>query len=450
MSIERVRAGAYVDLHAKAVARVIASSGRVLIPYQAEWGAPNTAVDMADTQERTTETGLLVPVLELAAENGATVIGYRVTNGSELPAKLAVADVGTFEARYPGLRGNDFSVSIRTSLIDSSKKEILVRDSKSIYPDETYLIADRSEAVTKLQQSKMIRFKNTGTKFFTDAGYAALTGGVTGTADITAGQWTQIFNAVFGLDFDVMYLPSTLPAVQAACKQWLLDRRNKGRKLAHLVIAGDKLTDDDIETHNMRSRTMNARYVINNSIAGTHTNGTYYDSVVWAAWVAGLVAGTPANKSFTGVKVPMTASVKDWSQSEVLKGLAEGTLMATRDGYDYIIEQAINTLSMLGAGEREDFGKIRVSMTMDQILNDIYSSVKKFRATLDNHKDGRGIFIGAVKEYLAIRAAQKAIGADYSFDEDSSKTSAFDYAYFLLKAQPLDSIEAFYIDWEVA
>lgn len=450
MSIERVRAGAYVDLHAKAVARVTASSGRVLIPYQGEWGAPNTAVDMADTQERTAETGLLVPVLELAAENGATVIGYRVTNGSELPAKLAVADVGTFEARYPGLRGNDFSVSVRTSLIDSSKKEILVRDGKSIYPDETYLVADRAEAVTKLSQSKMIRFKNTGTKFFTDAGYAALTGGVTGTADIATGQWTQIFNAIFGLDFDVLYLPSTVSAVQAACKQWLLDRRNKGRKLAHLVIAGDKLTDDDIETHNTRSRTMNARYVINNSIAGTHANGTYYDSVVWAAWVAGLVAGTPANKSFSGVKVPMTASAKDWSQSEVLKGLAEGTLMATRDGYDYIIEQAINTLSTLGAGEREDFGKIRVSMTMDQILNDIYSSVKKFRATLDNDKDGRGIFIGAVKEYLAIRAAQKAIGADYSFDEDTSKTSAFDYAYFLLKAQPLDSIEAFYIDWEVA
>ncbi|MDQ1236698.1 hypothetical protein QE450_004196 [Paenibacillus sp. SORGH_AS306] len=75
-----------------------------------------------------------------------------------------------------------------------------------------------------------------------------------------------------------------------------------------------------------------------------------------------------------------------------------------------------------------------------------YSSFKKFRATLDNDKDGRGIFIGAVKEYLAIRAVQKAIGADYRFDEDSSKTSAFDYAYCKLKVQPLDSIEAFYID----
>ncbi|MEW4368629.1 phage tail sheath subtilisin-like domain-containing protein [Paenibacillus kandeliae] len=450
MSIERVRAGAYVDLHAKAIARVIASSGRVLIPYQAEWGQPNMPVDMADTQERTLETGLLVPVLELAAENGATLIGYRVTNGSEKKSTLAVADGYTFEAKYPGLRGNDFEVSIRTSLIDEKKKEILVRDSKSIYPNESYLVADKTEAVSKLKQSSMIRFKSTGAAALTDAEYAKLAGGVTGTAVIPAGQWTQIFNAVFGLDFDAMYLPSTEAPVQAACKQWLLDRRTKGRKLAHLIIAGDKLTDDDIEAHNARSRTMNARYVINNSIAGTHTNGTYYDSVQWAAWVAGLVAGTPANKSFSGVKVPMTSAAKDWSQSEVLKGLAEGTLMATRDGYDYIIEQAINTLSTLGDGEREDFGKIRVSMTIDQILNDINSTAKKFRATLDNDKDGRGTFIGAVKEYLAIRANQKAIDATYSFEESDTMTSAFDYSYYKLKAKPLDSIEAFYVDWEVA
>ena len=124
---------------------------------------------------------------------------------------------------------------------------------------------------------------------------------------------------------------------------------------------------------------MNARYIVNCSLAGTHTNGKTYNSVQWAAWVAGLLAGTPANKSFTGVKVPMTLAAIDWSHSEVMKGLAEGTLMATRDGYDYIIESAVNTLTTMGAGEREDFGKIRVSMTIDQILNDIYGAAKSKR-----------------------------------------------------------------------
>ncbi|OKP84344.1 hypothetical protein A3844_11625 [Paenibacillus helianthi] len=86
MSIQRNRPGAYVELKAVAKSRVLSVSGRVLVPYQAEWGLPNKAVDMAGQPERFKESGLLVDELELAAENGATVVGYRVTNGSEVAA----------------------------------------------------------------------------------------------------------------------------------------------------------------------------------------------------------------------------------------------------------------------------------------------------------------------------------------------------------------------------
>lgn len=450
MSIQRVRPGGYVELKALAKARVVPATGRVLVPYQAEWGDPNKAVDMAVREERFKESGLQVDVLELAAENGATVVGYRVTNSSEKVASFSLANSYTIEARYPGTRGNDFQFMIRTSLIDSTKKEILVQDTKGIYDTETYLVADKAAAVEALQKSNMVRFKSIGSTAWADVAYTKLAGGVTGTAALTASDWSRVFNRVDGLTFDVFYLPSTDPAVQAAAKQWLLDRRTKARKLAQMVVAGDYAQDGDIESHNQRSRSMNARFIINNSIAGTHSNGKVYNSVEWAAWVAGLVAGTPANKSFTGMKIPMTLAKVDWSHSEVLKGLAEGTLMATRDGYDYIIESAVNTLTTLGAGEREDFGKIRVSMTIDQIMNDIFGAAKKLKAQLDNDKDGRGLFIAYVVEYLKIRAQQKAIASDFTFTESDTMTSDFDYAYFKLFAKPLDAIEAFYIDWEVA
>ncbi|MDO7908428.1 phage tail sheath C-terminal domain-containing protein [Paenibacillus sp. JX-17] len=450
MSIQRNRPGAYVELHAKALARVTPASGRVLLPYQSEWGKPNLAVDMADDTERLAESGKQVDVLELAGENGATVVGYRVTNGQELPALYSLQDSYAVEARYPGTRGNDFEFMIRTSLIDATKKEILVRDTKGIYDNETFLVADKAAAVSATERSNMIRFKDLGAVAWADVAFTPLTGGTSGTATITPADWSRIFNRIDGLLFDVFYLPSTDKAVQAAAKQWLLDRRTKARRLAQLVVAGEAAKDGDIEAHNERSRSMNARWVINSSLAGEHSNGKTYDSVAWAAWVAGLIAGTPANKSLTGVKVPMTAAKVDWSHSEVLKGLAEGTLMATRDGYDYIIESAVNTLTTLGDGEREDFGKIRVSMTIDQLLNDIYSTGKKYRGKLDNDKDGRGLFIAAVLEYLKIRAQQKAIADTYSFGESATQTSDFDYAYFDLLAKPLDAIEIFNINWEVA
>ncbi|MEK3747860.1 phage tail sheath subtilisin-like domain-containing protein [Paenibacillus sp. FSL E2-8871] len=450
MSIQRNRPGAYVELQAVAKSRVLSVTGRVLVPYQAEWGLPNKAVDMADQSERFKESGLLVDELELAAENGATVVGYRVTNGNEVAASVAVASSYTIEARYPGTRGNDFEYLIRASLVDATKKEIVIRDTKGIYDTETFLVADKTEAINALKKSNMVRFKDNGATALADVPYTKLAGGVTGTAAITAASWSGIFNRIDGLVFDVVYLPSSDAAVQAAAKQWLLDRRSKARKLAQLVIAGASGSDDDIEAHNTRSRVANARFIINCSLAGEHSNGKAYTSLQWAAWVAGLAAGTPANKSFTGVKVPMTEALVDWSHSEVLKGLAEGTLMATRDGYDYIIESAVNTLTTLGAGEREDFGKIRVSMTIDQILNDIYAAGKANKAKLDNDKDGRGMFIAAVVSYLKTRAEQKAIGSEFTFTEHSTKKSDMDYAYFSLSAKPLDAIEIFNIDWEVA
>ena len=125
MSIQRVRPGAVIELIALAMARVVPVTGRVLIPYQAEWGAVNQAIDMADTSERLKESGLQVDELELASETGATVVGYRVTNGSEKAAFVTVTDSYTIDARYPGLRGNDFEYMIRTSLVDATKKRSL-------------------------------------------------------------------------------------------------------------------------------------------------------------------------------------------------------------------------------------------------------------------------------------------------------------------------------------
>lgn len=449
MSIERMRSGGYVELITKARARVLPVTGRVIVPYQAEWGAPNQAVDMANQAERLKETGLLIDVVELAAESGATVVGYRMTNDEEKAAAASVKDSYTIEARYPGTRGNDFEYMIRPALVDSAKKEIIVRDTKGIYDKETYLVADKAAAETALQKSNMVRFKDAGTVPWEDVDYTPLTGGTSGNAVLAAADWNRLFNRIYGLTFDTFYLPATDPAVQAAAKQWLLDRRDKGKKLATVIVAGPSTTDGDIEAHNERSRAMNARFVINCSLAGTHSNEKFYSSVEWAAWVAGLVAGTPANKSFTGVKVPMKMALVDWSHSEILKGLAEGTLMATRDGNDYVIESAINTLTSLGPNEREDFGKIRVSATIDQILNDIYDAAKKWKAKLDNDKEGRGMFIAAVLEYLGIRAKQKAIAAEYSFTEHPTKTSDFDYGYFALAAKPLDSLEIMFVDWEV-
>ncbi|MDK8193974.1 hypothetical protein QP794_28225 [Paenibacillus sp. UMB7766-LJ446] len=104
---------------------------------------------------------------------------------------------------------------IRASLVDASKKEIIIKDTKGIYDTETFTVADKAAAEEALKKSNMVRFKSTGAVAWADVAYTALTGAVSGSVTITASDWSRIFNRVDGLTFDVfysIYLPLTQPS----------------------------------------------------------------------------------------------------------------------------------------------------------------------------------------------------------------------------------------------
>lgn len=444
MSIPRERPGATVDLIAKAQERVLPKSGVVLVPYQAEWGAPDTMVKMTGYDERLAETFGEVDAIELAAEGGATIIGYRMTNGAAAKASYTQPDAIKIEALYPGLRGNDLKVSIAASTAEPGKKELQV---KGPIKTEKFSFADADELATKTAQSIYVRATKIGTTAVADLDETQLQGGASGNATLTTADSTSLFTAVSSADFDAMYLPFDDPAIQAAAKQFMNDRRTKNKKLSTLVIGGNSNDDGNMEKHVERSVAQNARYVVNCAIAGQHNNGKTYGSLQWAAWVAGMIAATPAHESLTAVVVPLKKALKDWGYTEILNALSTGTLIATRDGDVYIIESAVNTLSVLGPNDREDYGKIRVSMTLDQIVNDLMAVAKKYKGKLSNNDLGGAVFVGAGQAYMQIREQQGAIDTGWTFTD--LKNGVGDRRGFLLSAKPLDAIEYFDIDWEV-
>ncbi|GED55557.1 phage tail protein [Brevibacillus borstelensis] len=444
MTIQRERPGVTIEMIARAQERVLPKSGVVLVPYQAEWGEADAIVRMSGYEERIAETFGVVDVIELAAESGATILGYRMTNGNAVAASYSQPGAITITARYPGLVGNELKVSIADSTAEPGKKELVVKGPVST---EKFSFADADELVTKTEQSVYIRVKKEGTAAITDVAETNLANGVSGTEPLTSADFTRLFNAISGADFDTLYLPSDDPAVQAAAKQFMSDRRNLNKKMSTLVIGGPAADDTNMTKHTERSIAQNARYIVNCAIAGTHNNSNYYGSLQWAAWVAGMIAATPADQSLTAVVVPMKKAAKDWGHTEILQALSTGTLIATRDGDVYIIESAVNTLSTIGPGEREDYGKIRVSMTLDQIYNDIQTVGKKYKGKLDNNDIGGATFVGAVKAYMEVREEQGAIDAGWTFED--KKNGSGDRRGFKLSARPLDAIEYFDVEWEV-
>lgn len=444
MTIQRERPGVTVELIAKAQERVEPKSGVVLVPYQAEWGSPDSLVKMNGFDERIAETFGEVDTIELSSEGGATVLGYRITNGNATKAVFTQAGAIKIEALYPGLRGNDLKVSIVASTAEPGKKELQV---KGPIETEKFSFLDADELVTKTGQSIYVRVTKLGTTAVTDLTETALTGGTTGSAALTSTDSTKLFTAVSGADFDAMYLPFDDPAIIAAAKQFMSDRRTKNKKLSTLVIAGKEAEDDNMSKHTERSVAQNVRYIVNCAIAGEHNNGKTYNSLQWAAWVAGMIAVTPADQSLTAIVVPLKKAKKDWGHTDILNALSTGTLIATRDGDVYIIESAVNTLSTLGPNEREDYGKVRVSMTLDQIVNDLMGAGKKYKGKLDNNDLGGSVFVGAAKAYLEVREEQGAIDAGWTFTD--KKNGVGDRRGWKLSAKPLDAIEIFDIDWEV-
>jgi len=444
MTIQRDRPGTNVDILGQAKARVLPKTGVTLVPYLAEWGAADTMVKMAGYDERINETFGLVDEIELAAEGGATIIGYRITSGNGVAASFTFTDAGKLTALYPGTKGNEIKVSVAPSSAEPGKKELTV---KGPIKTEKFSFADKDELVTKTQLSLFVRYEKSGATEIVDTSESALTGGVTGTpAALASADFTKLFSAIGGADFDTLYLPSDDAAIQASAKQFMADRRKLNKKLSTLVIGGDANDDINMTKHNERSVAMNARYVINNSIAGEHNNGKEYNSVQWAAWVAGIAAATPGHISLTAQVVPLKKAKKDWTHTEILTGLSSGTLMATRDGDVYIIESAVNTLSVVGTNEREGYGKIRVSMTLDQIVNDLLAAGKRFKGKLSNNDIGGAVFIGYGGTYLLVRETQGAIAPGWIFND--KKNGVEDRRGFYLKATVLDAIEYFDVEWE--
>ena len=444
MTIQRERPGVTVELIAKAKERVVPKSGVVLIPYQAEWGAPDELIKLGSFDERMAETFGQVDTIELAAEGGATILAYRMTNGNAKVAAYEQPDAIKVEALYPGLLGNDLKLSIVASTSEPGKRELQVVGPIKI---EKYSFADAEELAAKTSQSIYIRVKKLGDTVITTVAETLLTGGTSGTATLSAADSTKLFMAVSGADYDTMYLPFDDAAVQAAAKQFMGDRRKQNKKLSTLVIGGQALDDDNMTKHIERSVAQNARYVVNTAIAGQHNNGKVYGSLEWAAWVAGMIAATPAHESLTAIVVPLKKALKDWGHTEILNALGTGTLIATRDGDVYIIESAVNTLAVIGTNEREDYGKIRVSMTLDQIVNDISQVGKKYKGKLSNNDLGGAVFVSAVNAYMTVREQQGAIDTGWTFVDQ--KNGNGDRRGFLLSAKPLDAIEYFDIDWEV-
>lgn len=245
-------------------------------------------------------------------------------------------------------------------------------------------------------------------------------------AEMRAAFDTRPFNVfVFDGEYD--------PDEQAATKTWVAANRDEGKHFL-VVIGGDADTDADPTAGNARS-TLNADDYIVNLISGVVINGKSYTSAEFAPWVAGLIAGTPINRSTTYAAVPASDVTKRLTNSQIKAALAAGSLVLVHDGTRVRVEQGLVT-----SGK-----KIRAVRSRQAISTDItVTGADSYIGKIDNNADGQAALISAIKAYLErLEAANVLTGISVTLDPEHP--SVGDSVFLAISYVEVDSMERIFL-----
>lgn len=241
-------------------------------------------------------------------------------------------------------------------------------------------------------------------------------------------------------NFNVFVYPKDVPSTeQDAAKAWTTRNRDEGKHF--LFVVGGKATEDqDPAVGNARSIRLKDDYVVN-LISGVElADGTELSSGEYAAYIAGLIAGTAINKAITFKELPVVDVTKRLKNSEIDTALTSGSLVIVNDGRKVKIEQGITTNS--NAQKR---GKIRAIRARQAVATDVSATAAdNYIGKLDNNTDGQAALMSAVKAYLETLENENVLTKPV-VTLDPNFVSAGDSVYLAVAYTEVDSMERIFL-----
>lgn len=247
-------------------------------------------------------------------------------------------------------------------------------------------------------------------------------------------DYVDMRNAFEARPFNVFVFdgePST--AERTNTVTWLAANRDE-RKHFFFVTGGSASDDANPATGNTRSAALNDDYVIN-LISGVTIGETNYSSGQYAAYIAGLVAGTPINQAITFTQVAVDDVTKRLRNSEIKTALEAGSLVLVNDGEVVKIEQGLTT------GKT----KIRAISARQQVATDIEKAARdNYIGKLNNNEDGQVALINAIKAYLETLEASNVL-TDIAVRLDPLNPAGPDTVFLAIAYREIDSMERIFL-----
>ncbi|MBG9774217.1 phage tail sheath subtilisin-like domain-containing protein [Brevibacillus laterosporus] len=250
----------------------------------------------------------------------------------------------------------------------------------------------------------------------------------------TAQAYSEMREAFDTRIFNVFVYDGTVDATEIdAATEWT--KRNRKEGTHFIFVTGGSAADDvDPAVGNARSKKIADDYVAN-LIVGGMVNGKEYPSGEYAAYIAGLIAGTPINRSITYARLPLDDVNKRLTNAQINEALEAGSLVLVHNG-DYVLVEK---------GQLTSGAKIRKIRGRQAISTDIpKTAASDYIGKIDNNRDGQAALIAAIKAYLE-RLGKANVLENPVVTLDPEFESKGDAVYLYIAYTETDSMERIFL-----
>lgn len=435
----------------------IVPQGIVAALFRASWG-PLGEVTYLESADAVTNTygvdGTIDTALEAFRGGCRRVVAYRLGSGGQ---KAAVnlqdsegANVVTLTAKYEGARGNNFSVSVRDSLVDDTKRELLLYEGATLRQTITFakgsgepqalvdaIAASNSPYITAVKSAD-------GSGMLAPTTQLPLTGGEDPT--VNGESYSAGLSAIEAIDWNVLCVDAEDPVTHAVVQTYIDRVRNEGKRV--LGVVGEP-TSVPLATRLANARAFNDPAIIYVANGFKGSDGVTREGYKAAARVAGMVAAAQITESLTHYVVRgATELVGALTNAEIEQAINSGALVFTMSAQKQVhIEYGINTFITVTADMDAGWKKIRRVRTRDNLMDRIAATWDPLIGKINNSPDGRATLIAAAQGIINRMIAEGAL-LQGSIFEDPNNPPVGDSAWFVVQVDDLDSAEKVYITFQ--
>lgn len=433
-----------------------AQDGYCAIPVKASWGPLGKVVKHTSAAglEKTYGTGTYgegytVPAAAAMFDGGAAVVyTYRLGTGGTKASK-ELAEGLTATAKYEGTM--PLSVAVQTKISDSSKKQLLVYAGSALVESWDFDADSEKEGANLIEAASTSKYLDFTGEAAEVPVLAVATGGLAGGANptVTNEDYSKAFAAfeVFFYNTIALDVDDTDLALSTLLQEYLVGAYKMGK--LGIAVVGEKTTVP-FETRLAHAKTFNDEKVV--YLGGGFMEGTdSRDGVLAICYTAGVIASTPSNRGITHTVIEYATDLcESLTYAQYEEAINAGMLLLSRapDGSIWY-DSAINTLTSLTEEQDEGWKKIRRVKVRFEMIDRLDRELAPKVGRVSRDSDGIADIIQSGQRILnAMSESEGKLAVGALFTEDTETEAEVDSAYFIVRADDIDSLEKIYLQYQ--